>query len=104
MTELPLLVRDPYSLVLLSPGVTQSNSGLGGFSPNGATERSNNFLLDGVDNNNTEVPGIPGGLISLNPASTRKFPFITTNKLPEFARTTGAVITDTPQTDTTQIP
>jgi hypothetical protein len=40
--ELPLLTRDPYQLVLLSPGVIQSNSvGLGGFSTNGTSERYN---------------------------------------------------------------
>ncbi|HWN74588.1 MAG TPA: carboxypeptidase regulatory-like domain-containing protein, partial [Candidatus Udaeobacter sp.] len=92
MTDLPLLVRDPYSLVLLSPGVTQSNSGLGGFSANGTSERSNNFLLDGVDNNDTEVPGIPGGLNSLNPDSTQEFRVITNNYAAEYGRNNGAVI------------
>src|SRR6201987_1152060 len=92
MTDLPLLVRDPYSLVLLSPGVTQSNSGLGGFSANGTSERSNNFLLDGVDNNDTEVPGIPGGLNALNPDSTQEFRVITNNFGAEYGRSNGAVI------------
>src|SRR5258708_28679413 len=92
VTDLPLLVRDPYSLVLLSPGVTQSNSGLGGFSANGASERSNNFLLDGVDNNDTEVPGIPSGLNALNPDSTQEFRVITNNYAAEYGRNNGAVI------------
>ena|ERR1019366_4666431 len=35
IVNLPLILRDPYSLVLLSPGVVQSNSSLGGFSPMG---------------------------------------------------------------------
>jgi len=47
--ELQLITRDPYSLILLSPGTIQSNSGLRGFSVNGARERNNNFLLDGAD-------------------------------------------------------
>ncbi len=92
ITDLPLIVRDPYQLILLSPGVVQSNSGLGGFSVNGQRERQNNFLLDGVDNNDTEVPGIPGGITSLNPDSTQEFRVITNNFLPEFGRNTGAVI------------
>ena len=41
MTELPLILRDPYQLVLLGPGVTQSD-GLGGISVNGGRERNNN--------------------------------------------------------------
>ena len=59
--ELPLITRDPYQLVLLSPGTQQTMSSLGGFSVNGQRERNNNFLLDGVDNNDASVPGIPGG-------------------------------------------
>src|SRR5712691_9737476 len=59
INDLPLIVRDPYSLVLLSPGTSQTNSGLGGFTVNGSRERNNNFMLDGVDNNDTSVPGIP---------------------------------------------
>ncbi len=92
ISELPLLTRDPYSLVLLSPGVVQSNSGLGGFSVNGSSERSNNFMLDGVDNNDTEVPGIPGGLNALNPDSTQEFRVITNNFAPEYGRNNGAVV------------
>ena len=90
--DLPLLTRDPYQLVLLSPGIAQSDSGLGGFSTNGANERNNNFLLDGVDNNDTYVPGIPGGVIALNPDSTQEFRVITNNFAPEYGRNSGSVI------------
>jgi hypothetical protein len=103
ITELPLLVRDPYSLVLLSPGVVQSNSSLGGFSVNGQSERSNNFLLDGVDNNDTEVPGIPSGLNALNPDSTQEFRVITNNFLPEYGRSYGAVVEAITKSGTNQI-
>jgi hypothetical protein len=90
--DLPLLTRDPYSLVLLSPGVIQSNSSLGGFSVNGSNERNNNFLLDGVDNNDTDVPGGPAGLTALNPDSAQEFRVITNNYAPEYGRNDGAVI------------
>ncbi len=89
---LPLITRDPYSLVLLSPGAIQTNSSLGGFSVNGARERDNNFLLDGVDNNDTSVPGIPDGLIAANPEATEEFRVITNNFLPEYGRDNGAII------------
>lgn len=92
MLDLPLLTRDPYSLILLSPGTIQSNSGLGGFSVNGSRERDNNFLLDGSDNNDTSVPGIPGGLASLNPDATEEFRVITNNFMPEFGRNNGAIV------------
>jgi|CZLA01.1.fsa_nt_gi hypothetical protein len=92
MKDLPLLTRDPYSLILLSPGTIQSNSGLGGFSVNGSRERDNNFLLDGADNNDTSVPGIAGGLASLNPDATEEFRVITNNFMPEYGRNNGAII------------
>lgn len=53
MTDLPLLTRNPYELVLLSPGTIQTNDGNNGFAVNGSRDRNNNFLLDGVDNNDT---------------------------------------------------
>jgi hypothetical protein len=88
--ELPLILRDPYQLVLLTPGSTQTNTGLGGFSINGAREQMNNFQLDGTNNND---PGVPGsGLVTLNPDATEEFRVITTNYLPEFGRNGGAVI------------
>ena len=92
ITDIPLLTRDAYQLILLSPGVVQSNSGLGGFSANGTSERNNNFLLDGVDNNDTEVPGIASGLNSLNPDSVQEFRVITNNFAPEYGRNNGAII------------
>ncbi len=92
IVDLPLITRDPYQLVLLSPGAQQTTSSLGGFSVNGQRERSNNFLLDGTDNNDASVPGIPGGVSTINPDSTQEFRVITNNFLPEFGRNSGAVV------------
>jgi len=92
ITDLPLLTRDPYSLILLSPGVIESNSINGGFSVNGTSERNNNFVLDGADNNDTDVPGIPSGINSLNPDSTQEFRVITNSFAPEYGRNDGALV------------
>lgn len=91
--DLPLLSRDPNSLVLLAPGAVQTTSGLGGVSINGQRERNNNFLVDGVDNNDTDVPGILGGISTPNIDATEEFRVITNNFLPEFGRNTGGIIT-----------
>src|SRR5262245_13774422 len=91
--DLPLLNRDPNSLVLLAPGTVQTNSGLGGFSVNGSRERNNNFLVDGIDNNDTDVPGIPGGVATPNIDATEEFRVITGNFNAEYGRNTGAIVT-----------
>jgi hypothetical protein len=90
--ELPLLSRDPNALILLAPGTTQTTSALGGFSVNGQRERNNNFLVDGVDNNDTDVPGIPGGLATPNIDATQEFRVLTSNFNAEYGRNTGAVV------------
>ena len=93
--DLPLILRDPYQLILLSPGAIRGNSILQGLSVNGSREVNNNFLLDGTDNNDAEIPGLTlpqPGLTSLNPDSVQEFRVITSNFLPEFGRNMGAVI------------
>jgi hypothetical protein len=92
IVSLPLVTRDPYSLVQLSPGVSQTNSALGGFAVNGSRERNNNFLLDGIDNNDTSTPGGPFGLAALTPDATQEFRVITNSFLPEYGRNTGAIV------------
>ena len=92
MASLPLITRNPYQLVLLSPGTSQTDSANGGISVNGARDRNNNFMLDGVDNNDTSVPGGMGGVLSANPESTEEFRVITDNFNAEYGRNTGAII------------
>ncbi|MEO6815064.1 MAG: carboxypeptidase-like regulatory domain-containing protein, partial [Edaphobacter sp.] len=92
INDLPLILRDPYQLTLLAPGVVTSTNNDGGFSVNGQRDRNNNFMLDGADNNDTSVPGIPGGISSANPDSTQEFRVITNNFDAEFGRNTGAII------------
>ena len=87
--DLPLITRDPYYLALLSPGAQSTD--LGGLTVNGQRERNNNFLLDGVDNNDAGVPG-GFGIASLNPDSAQEFRVITNNFLAEFGRNTGAIV------------
>ena len=103
INDLPLITRDPYSLVLLSPGMVQSNTTLGGFSANGTRERNNNFLLDGVDNNDTDVPGIASGLNPLNPDATQEFRVISNNFSPEYGRNNGAIIDVVTKSGTNQL-
>ncbi|HXP11062.1 MAG TPA: carboxypeptidase-like regulatory domain-containing protein, partial [Acidobacteriaceae bacterium] len=91
INNLPLILRDPYQLVLLSPGVTSGTSA-SGVAVNGARERNNNFMLDGTDNNDSGVPGQLAGAVGANPDTAAEFRVITNNFDAEFGRDTGAVI------------
>jgi hypothetical protein len=91
--DLPLLSRNPSTLVLLAPGTVQTDSALGGFSVNGSRERNNNFIVDGVDNNDTDVPGIPGGIATPNIDATEEFRILTGNFNAEYGRNTGGIVT-----------
>jgi hypothetical protein len=93
INELPLLSRDPSSLVLLAPGTVQTDTTLGGFSVIGSRVRNNNFMVDGVDNNDTDVPGIPGGVATPNIDATEEFRVITGNFNAEYGRNTGGIVT-----------
>lgn len=92
INDLPLVLRDPYQLVLLSPGVVTAANNDGGVSVNGQRDRNNNFMLDGTDNNDTSVPGGLGGISSANPDSAEEFRVITNNFDAEFGRNTGAIV------------
>ncbi len=95
----PLISRNPVALTLLTAGVTTTdpssfNSGLrsaGGGRPyvNGNREESNNFLLDGVDNNFTS-----DNLVSYqpNPDAIEEFKLITNNASAEFGNFQGGII------------
>ena len=50
------------------------------------------LVLDGVDNNDTSVPGTNGGVLSANPDATQEFRVITNNFMPEYGRNTGAIV------------
>src|ERR1700733_4512663 len=89
--DLPLITRNPYDLILLSPGTSETNA-LGVITVNGSRERNNNFLLDGVDNNDTSVPGRIGGVLNINADSAEEFRVITNNFNAEFGRNTGAIV------------
>ncbi|HXA56418.1 MAG TPA: TonB-dependent receptor [Candidatus Acidoferrum sp.] len=99
--SLPLILRDPYQLILLSPGSTSTDSGLLGFSIDGARERNNNFQLDGEDNNDAGVPA--SGLTILNPDNVQEFRVISNNYLPEYGRNSGSVVDIVTRSGTNQL-
>ncbi|WP_263366706.1 TonB-dependent receptor [Edaphobacter bradus] len=108
VTELPLNGRNFTQLALLTPGVTRGNygnsasgvngdaetfrnssSGGGSLSTNGLRPQANNFLLDGIDNNE--------GLVNTleffpNVEATEEFRVNTSTAPAEFGRAGGSIV------------
>jgi len=103
--ELPLASRNFVQLTLLSPGAltidpqtmntgsqtSQQIAGNGGGRPyiNGNREQSNNFLLDGVDNNQASENAVG---FTPSPDAIQEFNVITQNASAEFGNFQGGVI------------
>src|ERR1041384_2231286 len=77
-----------YNLSLIAPNVTSSGGvGVGtGGSIGGQRPRNNNFVVDGVDNNDKAVTG-PQGYVS--PEAVAEFSLLSNQYSAEFARSTG---------------
>jgi hypothetical protein len=96
LSELPLATtRSVYNIALSAPGVSQLNAGqtafAGGtnFSSNGGRVRSNNFMIDGQDNNNF---GVAGSTIPLNnPDLIQEVRLVTNQFSAEYGRNSSAV-------------
>jgi hypothetical protein len=99
--DLPLNGRSYADLVLLVPGARKSlleNNGTssreGSFNINGQRSAFNNYMLDGLDNNNygTSNQGFANENIPPSPDAVNEFRVETNNYSAEYGRTTGAVI------------
>ena len=77
-----------YNLALISPNVVSSGGvGLGtGGSVGGQRPRNNDFIVDGIDNNDKTVSGPQ---IYVSPESVAEFNVLTNQSSAEFARSTG---------------
>ncbi|HYH85215.1 MAG TPA: carboxypeptidase regulatory-like domain-containing protein, partial [Pyrinomonadaceae bacterium] len=92
ITELPVSGRNPVALALTLPGVSSNRGGFGSstFSVNGARGRSNNFLIDGTENNDISVAG--QGFQITNTDAVQEVSVQTSNYDAEFGRSGGAVV------------
>jgi len=106
VADLPLNGRDFGKLVALVPGATVEpsgvaaiQSGFGQFSINGNRDRSNNYTVDGTDNNDPffnnsafNQTGIGGAPASLLPIDAIQEFNLQANFAPEYGRNSGSVI------------
>jgi outer membrane receptor protein involved in Fe transport len=92
--NLPFASRNAVSLGLTAPGVTSSKfatpSSGRTFVVNGARGRSNNFMIDGTDNNDISVAG--QAYLIRNPEAVQEVSVQTSNFDAEFGRAGGGVV------------
>ncbi|MFZ0637108.1 MAG: TonB-dependent receptor [Candidatus Acidiferrales bacterium] len=109
VTTLPLNGRDFAQLALLNAGVSASGGGGGqqggeggvsGYSSNGQRSTSNNFMVDGVDNNNYEA-GSVAQLPSID--SIQEFQVQTNNYAAEYGRSSGSIVNLVTKSGTNQL-
>ena len=119
VTDLPLNGRNFTSLANLIPGVTRgaynsdasgrngnvetfrySDSGGGALSANGLRQQSNNFILDGVDNNESLVNSI---VFFSPPEAIQEFRVTTSVASAEFGRAGGAIVQNSIKSGTNSI-
>jgi outer membrane receptor protein involved in Fe transport len=92
IVELPQDTRDPAQFALTLPGVSTNRFGFAtnSFVVNGSRGRSNNFMLDGSENNDVSLAG--QALTVNNPDAVAEISVQTSNYDAEFGRAGGAVI------------
>lgn len=100
INDLPLNGRNYTFLAQLEPGVVQAQqdsrgmAASGSFSANGQNSFSNNYLLDGVDNNSNLVDFVNGAGYVYRPSvdALQEFKVQTSSYSAEFGRAAGAIL------------
>ena len=88
INELPLNGRDFENLVVLRPGVSRyPGGGIGSISSNGIRPEDNNFVVDGIDNNDFSVTLDSARAL---PEAVQEVQVQTTSYSAEFGRSSGA--------------
>lgn len=100
MIELPLLGRNPYSLVLLAPGVLPRGGAGSGPIINGGRSNTSEVLLDGAETRNSTTNDIA----YTPPLETvQEFKVLTNSFSSEFGRSGGGVLTVATRSGTNQL-
>jgi len=95
IVDLPLNGRNYIQLALLSQGAVQPIGGrFGGFSAGGNRTTQNNYILDGVDNNNVQIAAQGRQAEAVRPPvdAIQEFKVMTNDFSAEYGRAAGGVV------------
>ena len=106
IVDMPLNGRNYIQLALLSAGTVQPIGGrFGGFSAGGMRTVQNNYMLDGIDNNNVQLAAQGSQAETVQPSvdAIQEFRISTNAYSAEFGRAAGGVINATIKSGTNEI-
>jgi len=107
IVDMPLNGRNYIDLALMSGGAVQStpNSRIGGFSAGGQRVSQNNYLMDGIDNNSTELAAAGRRAEMVQPSidAIQEFKVQTNSYSAEFGRGMGGVVNLTIKNGTNEL-
>lgn len=92
LVDLPIVGRNPLSLVNYQPGVVSGANTGGGTHIFGARDRAINITLDGIDSNESSAGTATFSPARVNPDSLQEYRIITSNPSAEFGRNSGAQV------------
>jgi hypothetical protein len=92
MGALPILNRDPLSLLIYQPGVLVNPDAPGYSSVNGTRPAMNNIGLDGVSVTDPVQPHLDSSLVAINPEAVSDIQILTTDAKAEYGHSGGAQI------------
>ncbi len=107
IVDMPLNGRDYIQLALLSGGTIPATSGsrFGGFSAAGQRSTQNNYMLDGIDNNNVQLAAQGNQAEAVKPSvdAIQEFKISTNSFSAEFGRAAGGVVNATIKSGSNQL-
>ncbi|MBI1895263.1 MAG: TonB-dependent receptor [Acidobacteria bacterium] len=107
IVDLPLNGRDYIQLALISSGTNYAAPGARtrGFSGSGMRATQNNYLLDGLDNNNYQIAtqGRQGETVKPGVDAIQEFKVMTNSFSAEYGKATGAVVNVTLKSGTNEL-
>lgn len=101
IASLPLNGRNPLTLLILEPGVSQRSGNT--ITVNGARSAANNITIDGIEANESSNPNAVNNVFRLTPDSVQEFKVTTSNPTPEEGRNSGASVSIATRSGTNEL-
>lgn len=100
--NMPIINRDPLTLMQLEPGVMASSDRFGSNSVNGSQTQQNSYEINGTDFNDVALNTPMTGHLAPNPDAIAQFSLITNTLNPEYGRNSGAIVNQVVKSGTNQ--